>query len=203
MTIEHLSAALYMLGITNLFININNNEIPALDGSSKAFTKLFYKSGIYLQKKPIHLSFLKKNISVYDGEKFIIGLPSHKLKITYNINFPHPKLRHKTIFFNNINENVFKKEIGPARTFGFLNEVNDLLKKKLGLGGTLKNTVILTETGYVNNKLRFKDECIRHKVLDFIGALALVNRPVHAHFIIYKSGHKLDVKFMKKLIKSI
>ncbi len=201
-TIEHLIASLYMLGITNLIINIDNNEIPSMDGSAAPFIKLIKKAGIHTQNKPLHLIFLKKPVKFIQKNKFIIALPSHELKITYHINFPHPVLRNQSIFFDKINEKTFIKHIAPARTFGFLNEVESLLKKGLALGGNLNNAVVLTETGLVNKKLRFKNECIRHKILDFIAALSFLHSPICAHFLIYKSGHKLDIQFVKKLMGS-
>ncbi|MBU1077494.1 MAG: UDP-3-O-acyl-N-acetylglucosamine deacetylase [Spirochaetes bacterium] len=199
MTIEHLAASLYMLGITNLIIRIDGTEIPALDGSALSFVKLLKKAHPLIQNSPIQPLFISHIIKIEEKDRFIIALPSHELKITYHINFPHPSLRHRVIHFNHIDEKVFIKKIAPARTFGFLNEVDSLIKKGLALGGDLNNAVVLADTGYVNKKLRFKDECIRHKVLDFIGALALLNRPVRGHFIVYRSGHDLDIRFIKKL----
>ena len=203
MTIEHLMASIYMEGITNLNIEIDHNEIPAMDGSAKQFLNIIKKCGIKTQKKKVPVLKITKPVQLIDKDKFIVALPSDQLKITYGVDFPHPELKNKTIYFQKITLPVFKKDIAPARTFGFEKEVNSLLKKGLALGGNLKNAVVLTENGYLNKKLRFKDECIRHKVLDFIGALAFINKPIRAHFIIYKSGHKFDLQFIKKLLKTI
>ena len=134
-------------------------------------------------------------------DKLIIAVPCDQLKITYGVDFNHPDLHFKSIHFDKITFKEFQKNIAPARTFGFYKEVSSLLDKGLAKGGNLKNAVVLTDDGYLNKKLRFKDECIRHKVLDFIGALAFINRPVKAHFFLYKSGHDFDLQFIKKLIK--
>lgn len=204
MTVEHLLASLYILGVNNLHIEINDkSELPALDGSALLYYKNIMKAGIKIQKKPRRIFFLTKPVTLSDKDKFIIGLPSNHLRITYYINFPHPLLRHQNIHFDLVNQKIFKKKIAPARTFGFLNEVEALLKKGLAHGGDLNNAVVLSDTGYVNKKLRFPDECIRHKVLDFIGALGVLSIPIRAHFICCKSGHLLDLKYMKKLEKTL
>lgn len=203
MTVEHLTAALYMLGITNLNIEVNNIEMPALDGSALSFLKILKKAGIQIQNITVLPLTLKNPIKVTNQDKFIIALPSDQLKITYAIDFNHPLLRNKSIHFDNINEKIFSKQIASARTFGFMDEVSILLKKGLAHGGNLNNTVVLSKDGILNKKLRFKDECIRHKVLDFIGALAFLNRPMLAHFLVYKSGHKLDIQLIKLLLKNL
>ncbi len=200
MTIEHLIASLYMMGITNLFIELNNKEIPALDGSALSFIKIIKKAGIKNQNKKIKPLMIQKPILCIDKGKFIIGLPSNKFKISYHIDFDHPLLKNRLIHFKEINEKIFINQIAPARTFGFESEVKDLLKKGLAQGGDLNNAVVLSKNSYLNKKLRFKDECIRHKVVDFIGALAFLQRPVLGHFIVSRSGHYFDLKFIKQLM---
>ncbi len=202
-TVEHLTAALYMSNITDLYIDMDNNELPAMDGSGLPFLKLISRCGISGGKKQHNKISLKKPVKLIQKERFIIGLPSEKLKITYAVDFNHPDLKNSSIHFENITREIFKKQIAPARTFGFQKEVDSLFKKGLALGGSLENAVVLTDDGYLNKKLRFKDECIRHKVLDFIGILAFLIQPINGHFIIYKSGHEFDLQFIKKLNKLI
>ena len=199
MTVEHLSAALYMSGITNLYIHMDNNEVPAADGSSMPFIKLINRAGTRIQKKPVKKLGLDRPIRLIDKDRFIIGLPSDRLKITYGIDFDHPVLKNQSIHLDNITLKTFNKQIAPARTFGFEKEVDSLRKRGLALGGSLKNAVVLTDIGYLNKKLRFKDECIRHKVLDFLAMLSLLNQPIYGHFILYRSGHEFDLKFIKLL----
>lgn len=198
-TVEHLLAAIYMCGITNLIIKIDNKEVPALDGSAGQFLKLIIKAGFINQDKQVKPIILSSPIGLIEENKIIMAMPCDRLKITYSIDFKHPDLHDKSIHFDKVDLNIFQKNIAPARTFGFYKEVSSLLKKGLVKGGNLKNAVVLTDDGYLNKKLRFPDECIRHKVLDFIGALAFLNRPVIAHFFIYKSGHEFDLKFIKKI----
>ncbi len=203
MTVEHLAASLYMSGITNLYVEIDNNEIPAMDGSALSFLKLIKKCGIVNQDKPIKKKFLTRPVKLIQEDKLIIALPSDRLRITYGIDFDHPDLKNQSIHFDDLTPEIFKKQIAPARTFGFQKEVDSLYKKGLALGGSLKNAVVLTDKGYLNKKLRFKDECIRHKVLDFIGALAFLNQLIDAHYMVYRSGHKFDIQFIKKLQKCL
>jgi len=200
-TVEHLSAALFSLGINNLFIEMNEPELPALDGSALGYLKQLLKSGAHTQKAAVKPFYLTRSVSLFEKDSFIMGLPSDRLKITCGIDFDHPDLKEQSIHFSSLSLGTFKKEIGPARTFGFEKEVKALYKRGLALGGTLNNAVVLTEKGYLNKRLRFKDECIRHKVLDFIGMLGTLNCPVHAHFIVYKSSHRMDLKYIKKLIR--
>lgn len=203
MTVEHLAAALYMKGVTNLLVETDAGEMPALDGSSRLFLNHLEKAGIEIQKKEIRPLAPGSVISLMGEDKFIIALPSDRLKITYNVDFNHPLLKNKTIHFDRVDERVFAREIAPARTFGFESEVKGLLARGLARGGSLKNAVVLTRDGMLNKKLRFPDECARHKVLDFIAALAFCEKPVQAHFIVYRSGHEFDLKFISHFLKKV
>ncbi len=200
-TIEHLIASLYMMGISNILIETVGPEIPALDGSAKKFLKLIEHAGIVEQPAPQNEIIIKKPIYVLKKDKYIAVLPSKTFDITYHINFEHPKLKNQFIHFTNITYQTFKKEIADARTFGFYEEVKDLLSRGLAKGGNLKNAVVLTKDGYLNKKLRFKNECIRHKVLDLIGCISILNAPIKGHFIAYRSGHNLDYELIKKIDK--
>ncbi len=198
-TIEHLIAAIFISGITNILIEVDNEEIPIFDGSAKHFLKLIEKAGIKEQKKPVSLIKISDPIFVINNDKFIGVIPSQHFGITYHINFPHPDLNNKVINFDKIDYKIFKREIAPARTFGFYKEVQDLLNRGFARGGSLYNTVVLTETGYLNKRCRFKDECLRHKVLDLIGCIGILGVPIIGHFIAYRSGHSLDFKLIKKI----
>jgi len=200
-TVEHFLASLYIKGIFNILITLNEGEIPAMDGSALRFLDILKKCGISRQKKAIPVLKLKRPFTLSDKDKLIMALPSEQLKISYNIDFDHPFLRNQTIHFEKIDQKIFTDKIAPARTFGFKKEVDTLLKKGLARGGSLKNALVLTKQGYMNKNLRFQDECIRHKVLDFIGALALLNQPIQGQFRIFRSGHGFDIKFLKKIQK--
>ncbi|MBN1897246.1 MAG: UDP-3-O-[3-hydroxymyristoyl] N-acetylglucosamine deacetylase [Spirochaetes bacterium] len=198
-TIEHLVASIYMSGITNLLIEVDNEEIPALDGSSLLFIKALEKAGIRRQSRPARVIKIKKPLFIIEKDKYIGVLPSDQFGITYHINFPHPDLQNRIINLPCIDQKVFKSQIAGARTFGFMREVESLMKKGLALGGSMKNAVVLTEDGYLNKRLRFKDECLRHKVLDLVGCLGILGIPVKGHFLAYRSGHTLDLELVKKI----
>jgi UDP-3-O-[3-hydroxymyristoyl] N-acetylglucosamine deacetylase len=199
-TVEHLLAALYTKGITDLFLEIDSLEIPIMDGSSKPFMDSIESSNIeYYDEivEPIHIT---TPTWVVDGDKYIVMLPSDTLKVTYHIDFKH-KLLSGQSFTTDINESILENDILPARTFGFLRDVKALQEKGLALGGSLDNAVVLSDDGYLNESLRYENECVRHKVLDLIGDLSIVGRPIVAHILASKAGHALDVS-MGKLILS-
>jgi UDP-3-O-[3-hydroxymyristoyl] N-acetylglucosamine deacetylase len=199
-TVEHLLAALHTRGITDLILEIDSSEIPILDGSSKIFLEVFDSIGTKEFEEKLEPIKIQNPIWVVDGEKYMVILPSETLKVTYHIDFKHPLLKGQSITID-LNEDVLAKEILPARTFGFLRDVEALQSKGLALGGSLDNAIVLTDDGYLNQDLRFENECIRHKVLDLIGDLSIVGRPIIGHIIASKAGHALDVS-MGKLIMS-
>ena len=140
--------------------------------------------------RPIALSNGNKRIAIYASDHF---------KVTYSISFDHPLLRHQSRT-QHVTEETFQEEIAPARTFGFLKEVEQLRKKGLALGGSLDNAIVLGETGFLNNTLRFEDEFVRHKILDVIGDLALVGYPIIGHVVAHRGGHALHAGFARKIL---
>src|SRR5262249_3649756 len=140
-----------------------------------------------------------RQIQLQDGDKRIALYPADRFKITYTISFDHPMLRHqqKTL---HVDEQTFVDEIAPARTFGFLKEVEMLRQRGLALGGSLENAIILGETG-VLDQLRFEDEFVRHKMLDVIGDLALVGHPIIGHLVVHRGGHALHTALAAELLR--
>ncbi|MCA1651775.1 MAG: UDP-3-O-acyl-N-acetylglucosamine deacetylase, partial [Acidobacteria bacterium] len=134
------------------------------------------------------------------GDKRIALYPSDHFKVTYSISFDHPLLRHQSRTMR-ITEETFVEEIAPARTFGFLKEVEMLRQRGLALGGSLDNAIVLGETGVLNNALRFDDEFVRHKILDVIGDLSLVGHPVIGHLVAHRGGHALHTAFAAKILE--
>ncbi|HMV43388.1 MAG TPA: UDP-3-O-acyl-N-acetylglucosamine deacetylase [Leptospiraceae bacterium] len=199
-TVEHLMAALSTRGITDLIMEIDSSEIPIMDGSSQPFLEAIDSAGIIESNELIEPIKIANPIWVVDGDKYIVILPSETLKVTYNIHFNHPLLRGQSITID-LDESTMAKEILPARTFGFLRDVEALQARGLALGGSLDNAIVLSDEGYLNESLRFENECIRHKVLDLIGDLSIVGRPIVGHIIASKAGHALDVS-MGKLVMS-
>src|SRR5205814_3497383 len=146
--------------------------------------------------------FLKvlRPISLSQGDKRIALYPSEHFKVTYSISFDHPLIRHQSRTMK-ITDESFVEEIAPARTFGFLKEVEMLRQRGLALGGSLDNAIVLGETGVLNNALRFEDEFVRHKILDAVGDLALVGYPVIGHLVAHRAGHALHTEFVAKILE--
>jgi UDP-3-O-[3-hydroxymyristoyl] N-acetylglucosamine deacetylase len=198
-TVEHLLAALRSLGVDNVTVELNHPEVPIMDGSAAPWVYLIQDAGIKELTAPRRTIRVLKTIQVQDGDKRIALFPADRFKITYTISFDHPLLRHqqKTL---DLDEQVFMDEIAPARTFGFLKEVEMLRQRGLALGGSLENAIVLGETG-VLNPLRFEDEFVRHKILDVIGDLALVGYPVQGHLVVHRGGHALHTALAAELLR--
>ena len=199
-TIEHLLAALATFQITDLIVEVSHFEIPILDGSSFEFFRAIEKVGILDLRETIEPIRMEQTLCVKEKDKHIIAYPSDKFTVSYSINFEHPLLKEQT-FDIELNYKNLKKEILPARTFGFLKDFESLKKEGLALGSSEENTVIFNKTHYQNQSLRYENEAIRHKILDLVGDLYVLGRPILAHFVVYKAGHKLDIE-MVKLIHS-
>jgi len=199
-TVEHLLAALVGLGVDNVVVELNQPEVPIMDGSAASFVYLVHEAGLKRLTRPRRYLKVLRSVSLTRGDKSIALYPSEHFKVTYTISFDHPLLRHMTHALR-ITQESFVDEIAPARTFGFLKEVEMLRKKGLALGGSLDNAVVLGETGILNNSLRFEDEFVRHKILDAIGDLALLGSPVIGHLVAHRGGHELHAAFAEKFLR--
>ena len=199
-TVEHLLAALVGLGIDNVSVELNQAEVPIMDGSAASFVYLVHEAGIKSLTAPRRFLKVTRPIALSRGDKRIAVYPSDHFKVTYSISFDHPLLRHQSRT-QRVTEDSFIEEIAPARTFGFLNEVEQLRKKGLALGGSLDNAIVLGETGVLNNALRFEDEFVRHKILDVIGDLALIGHPIIGHVVAHRGGHALHARFSQKILE--
>ena len=198
-TVEHLLAALLSLGIDNVLVELNQAEVPIMDGSAASFVYLVHEAGIKPLSPPRKFLKVVRPISLSRGDKRIALYPSDHFKVTYSISFDHPLLRHQSRTMR-LTEDVFVDEIAPARTFGFLKEVEVLRQRGLALGGSLDNAIVLGETGVLNSSLRFEDEFVRHKILDAIGDLALVGYPIIGHLVAHRGGHALHTSFAQKIL---
>ena len=199
-TVEHLLAALVSLGIDNVVVELNQAEVPIMDGSAASFVYLVHEAGIKPQSASRKFLKIVRPISLSRGDKRIALYPSDHFKVTYSISFDHPLLRHQSRTMR-LSEEVFVDEIAPARTFGFLKEVEVLRQRGLALGGSLDNAIVLGETGVLNSSLRFEDEFVRHKILDAIGDLALVGYPIIGHLVAHRGGHALHASFAQKILE--
>lgn len=200
-TCEHLLSALLGTGIDNCFIKLDNIEIPILDGSSRDFVNLIESAGFKKQNAPRRYFQVKKRVKFERNNRKISVEPSDNFEIECLIDFTHPFINHQK--FNFILDNgSFSKEIASARTFGFTAEIEALRKAKLVRGGSLDNAIVLTKKGMLNkNPLRFKDEFVRHKILDIIGDLALLGMPMLGKVIAERSGHSIHAGLVSKLLK--
>jgi UDP-3-O-[3-hydroxymyristoyl] N-acetylglucosamine deacetylase len=198
-TVEHLLAALVSLGVDNVIVELNSPEVPIMDGSAAPFIYLIQEAGV--KELPRARRFLKvlRSTSLTRDDKRIAVYPSDRFKVTYSISFDHPLLRHQARTMR-VTEQVFIDEIAPARTFGFLKEVEMLRQQGLALGGSLENAIVIGDTGVLNNALRFEDEFVRHKILDLIGDMALVGYPIIGHLVAHRGGHALHTEFAAQLL---
>src|SRR6476620_245296 len=200
-TVEHLLSALVSQGIDNCIVELNTPEVPIMDGSAAPFVYLIREeAGVKKLAQPRKYVKITKPLTLTHGDKQIALYPSDDLKVSYTISFDHPLLRHQTRTIG-ITEESFIEEIAPARTFGFLKEVEMLRQKGLALGGSLDNAIVLGETGVLNNALRFEDEFVRHKILDVIGDLSLVGYPVVGHLVAHRGGHALHTAFAARILE--
>jgi UDP-3-O-[3-hydroxymyristoyl] N-acetylglucosamine deacetylase len=198
-TLEHLMAVLWVHGIDSLTVELDQEEIPAMDGSALPFVHAIHKAGIEALSEAKVSMKIVRSFSIEEGDSSISVEPHAKLKITSHIKFSHPIIGSQTLSIAIDPEN-FEREIAPARTFGFLEHVPDLHKRGLALGGSMANAIVLDKTRVINGPLRFADEFVRHKILDLTGDLSLVGRPLTGHFIAKKAGHALHLKTVRFLL---
>ncbi|MFW6140053.1 MAG: UDP-3-O-acyl-N-acetylglucosamine deacetylase [Acidobacteriota bacterium] len=200
-TLEHLMAVLFVYGINSAVIKLDGEEIPIFDGSALTFLKAVEKSGI--KALPMNKKFIaiKKAFKIEEKGAYLSGEPNSNLKITYGIEYSHPRIGTQELSLN-IDQNSFKREIAPARTFGFLKDAEILKKKKLALGSSLHNTIVLDDKEIINPPLRFKDEFVRHKILDLLGDLSLLGGELSGHFRAEKAGHYLHLQAVRFLLKN-
>lgn len=198
-TVEHIMAAICGLGIDNLDIEISNNEVPGFDGSAKIIAEALSKSGIEEQDSVRNYFLLREPVFAEEGNSSIIAIPSQGFRVSYTLNYEGQPLLKSGYFDYKSNSDFFLKEVASARTFCLEEEAGDLQGKGLGAGASYENTLVVGKKGVVNNKLRYEDEFVRHKVLDLIGDIYLLGCPLKAHIIAIKSGHGLNLKLLRKI----
>ncbi len=198
-TVEHLLSALSAAEIDNALLEIDNLEVPILDGSAHPFVDKILHSGLhrlnesrqYLQiQKPVHIKHQDKKISIVPSDQFLVE---------YSIDFKHPLVGRQQLEFCP-DRDSYATDIAPSRTFGFLKEVEELRKNGLIRGGFLENAVVLTDTGVINGPLRFVDEFVRHKILDCIGDLSLVGHPILGRIVASRAGHSMHTELASKIM---
>ncbi len=201
-TVEHFLSAVNALGIDNLIVEVDGCEMPAMDGSSFPFVQILLKAGIKELGIPKKVIKLLKEVVVEKDCKKVVFSPSDRIKYSFLLEYDHPIIGRQKFDFDFSMEDYIS-EISPARTFGFLEEVEYLKKNNLALGGSLENAIVLDKKGVLNPEgLRFKNEFVRHKILDAIGDISLIGYKVIGHFYGKKSGHELNYLIGKKILEN-
>ncbi|PWU14511.1 MAG: UDP-3-O-acyl-N-acetylglucosamine deacetylase [Bdellovibrio sp.] len=201
-TVEHCLSALSALRVDNLIIELDGPEIPITDGSAIHFLEAIQKVGLIEQDEPRKYCYLTESVFVEEGDKQAYAVPYHGLRLTVTIEFPHPSIGKQKLDLD-INEQSFSRELAGARTFGFLKDVEALKARGLARGGSLANAVVLSDQGVLNPEgLRWPDEFVRHKALDALGDLVTLSMPLMGHVVLYKAGHDMMNKLVKKIASS-
>jgi len=203
-TVEHLLSALYGVGVDNAYIDMDNLEVPILDGSALPFTEAIARVGLEDQGRAREYLRIVREFSVSDEEngKSLSIYPADAFEIECMIDFDHPFIGPQE-FSIRCTGDAYAAEIAPARTFGFESDVETLQNSGLIRGGSLENAIVLTGTGMLNESpLRFRDEFVRHKVLDLLGDFALIRRPVLGRLVANRGGHALHTQFVAGLLES-
>ena len=199
-TVEHLLSALSGVGIDNARVELDGPEVPIMDGSAAPFAALIHEAGIRDQDKTKSFLVIRKTVTVSEGDKHATFAPSKRLRIDCTIDFKHPLISDQTYGIE-FSDRTYAKEIAGARTFGFLKDVEQLRANGLARGGSLSNAIVVDEFSILNPEgLRFPDEFVRHKLLDTLGDLALMARPVVGHLTVFKSGHALNHRLVMKVL---
>jgi UDP-3-O-[3-hydroxymyristoyl] N-acetylglucosamine deacetylase len=200
-TTEHLLSALAGLDVDNVLVEIDNLELPILDGSALPFVELITNAGIRRQRARRNFVKILQPVEVVDGMKRIAVYPADVFHVTYSIAFPHPAIGVQSIEFAPGSSN-YAAEIAPARTFGFLEELEMLRKNGLIRGGSLENAVVLDRGQVINPEgLRFPDEFCRHKLLDLIGDFCLLGHPLIGHVVAERAGHAMHAQLVSRLLR--
>jgi len=200
-TVEHLLAALRGANVDNVYIDVDNLEIPILDGSAEVFIEMIERAGVVEQPLARRALLVRERVSFEQGDRRISVEPADSYEIDCLIDFSHPLIGVQR-FALQLANGAFSREIAAARTFGFTEEIEALQRSNLIRGGSLDNAIVLTPDGMLNQTgLRFRDEFVRHKILDIIGDLALLGMPILGRVVAERSGHILHAGLMSKLLR--
>ena len=199
-TTEHLLSAFIGAGIDNAIVELDNLELPILDGSARPFVEMIQKAGIRRQRKIRTYLRIVREVELREGDKFIAVYPSNTYSVSYAINFPHPLIGRQT-FRVQLTNGSYIREIAPARTFGFLHEAEAMRQQGLIRGASTENAIVLNREEVLNPPLRFGDEFVRHKVLDLIGDLALIGKQILGSVVADRAGHAMHTALVSRLLR--
>jgi UDP-3-O-[3-hydroxymyristoyl] N-acetylglucosamine deacetylase len=201
-TVEHLMSAFAGMGVDNAYVELSTHEVPIMDGSAAPFVFLLQSAGIAEQNKAKKFIRIKKSLEVRDGDKWVRFEPFDGFKVTFTIDFDHPifknSVQNATVNFSTTS---FIKEVSRARTFGFMDDLEALRKAGLARGGSIDNAIVMDSFNILNDDgLRYKDEFVKHKILDAVGDLYLLGHPLVGAFSAHKSGHALNNQILRQLL---
>ena len=199
-TTEHILSACIGSGVDNAIVELDNLELPILDGSARPFVDAICKAGIRKQRRARTYLRMLRELEFREGNKFIAVYPSESYSVAYTINFPHPLIGKET-FSVDLSDGNYIREIAPARTFGFLHEAPAMRQQGLIRGASVENAVVLTRENIMNPPLRFDDEFVRHKVLDLIGDLALLGKRILGNVVADRAGHAMHTALVSRLLR--
>jgi len=202
-TVEHLLAALRGLGVDNCYVDVDNLELPIMDGSAEEFTRMILKPGVVEQPAARRALRVRERVEVEQGARRVSVEPFEGWEIDCTIDFAHPNIGVQHMRFDALDPDAFARLISPARTFGFTEEIEALRRASLIRGGSLDNAIVLTPDGMLNAEpLRHPEEFVRHKILDIVGDLALLGIPLLGLVRAERSGHLLHAALMSKLLRT-
>jgi len=199
-TTEHLLSAFIGAGIDNAIVELDNLELPILDGSARPFVEMIQKAGIRRQRKIRTYLRIVREVELREGDKFIAVYPANTYSVSYSINFPHPQIGRQT-FCVQLTNGSYVREIAPARTFGFMHEAEAMRQQGLIRGASTENAIVLNREQKLNPPLRFVDEFVRHKVLDLIGDLALIGKQILGSVVADRAGHAMHTALVSRLLR--
>ncbi len=199
-TVEHLLSAFIGMGIDNAIVELDNLELPILDGSARPFIQMIQRSGIRRQRKARTYLRIVREVELREGDKFIAVYPAEMYSVSYSINFPHPLIGQQS-FRVPLTNGSYLREIAPARTFGFLHEADAMRQQGLIRGASTENAIVLDRHDVLNPPLRFRDEFVRHKVLDLIGDLALIGKQILGSVAADRAGHAMHVALVSRILR--
>jgi UDP-3-O-[3-hydroxymyristoyl] N-acetylglucosamine deacetylase len=199
-TTEHLLSAFIGTGIDNAIVEIDNLELPILDGSAQPFVEAIQSVGIRKQRRARTYLRMRRGLELREGNKFIAVYPGEAYSVSYTIDFPHRLIGRET-FRVDLSDGNYLSEIASARTFGFLHEAEAMRQQGLIRGASAENAIVLTRDGVMNPPLRFRDEFVRHKVLDLIGDLALLGKQILGNVVADRAGHAMHTALVSRILR--
>jgi UDP-3-O-[3-hydroxymyristoyl] N-acetylglucosamine deacetylase len=198
-TTEHLLSAFIGMGIDNAIVELDNLELPILDGSAKPFVEMIQKAGIRKQRRPRKYLKIRRELEMREGNKFIAVYPANSYSVSYSINFPHPLIGKET-FEVELTNGSYLRQIAGARTFGSREDEQSMRNMGLIRGASRENCIVLTRDGVENGPLRYRDEFVRHKILDLVGDLALLGKQVLGKVIADRAGHAMHTALVSRIL---